>query len=248
MSDKDEGKKPRRAEKRTQYSNGTTAAVVAELRELEVDHAERIWHIHGVSCQQFLARKTGTSRPNICTRNGDAEKPIAAAASDLKKDLFKAGRERRWFADAEKKLHSLLLQRRKGKLRVSTAWIRVNARKLVVEMYPDDPRAKNFSASDRWCRKFAKRHLSKRRRTNMKDNSVEDRLPKVNSFHRRLRKLLQEPPVRRAAAGGAAENNSAEIAPVESPLYGRFSLDARFNVDQVALAFFNDLGSTWDET
>ncbi|CAB1120007.1 unnamed protein product [Ectocarpus sp. CCAP 1310/34] len=79
-------------------------------------------------------------------------------------------------------------------------------------MYPDDPRAKNFSASDRWCRKFAKRHhLSKRRRTNMKNKSVEDRLPQMKSFHRRLRQLLQEPPVRRAAAGGAAENNGAAI-------------------------------------
>lgn len=249
LSDEDKGKKTRGAEKRTQYSNRKKAAVVAELRELEADHAEKIWHVHGVSCQQFLARKTGIPQPNICKWNGDAEKLIAAAANDLKKDLFRTGRERRWFGDAEKKLHSLLVQRRKRKLRVSTAWIRVNARKLVVEMYPNDPRAKNFSASDRWCRKFAKRHhLSKRRRTNMKNKSVEDRLPKMKSFHRRLRKLLQDPPVRRAAAGGAAENNSAAIVPVESPLYGRFSLNARFNVDQVGLAFVNGLGSTWDET
>ncbi|CAB1116487.1 unnamed protein product [Ectocarpus sp. CCAP 1310/34] len=242
-------KKTRGAEKRTQYSNKKKAAVVAELRELEADDAEKIWHVHGVSCQQFLARKTGISQPNICKWNGDAEKLIAAAANDLKNDLFKTGRERRWFGDAEKKLHSLLLQRRTRKLRVSTAWIRVNARKLVVEMYPDDPRAKNFSASDRWCRKFAKRHhLSKRRRTNMKNKSVEDRLPQMRSFRRRLRQLLQELPVRRAAAGGAAENNGAAIVPVESPLYGGFSLNAHFNVDQVGLAFVNGPDSTWDET
>ncbi|CAB1100647.1 unnamed protein product [Ectocarpus sp. CCAP 1310/34] len=221
-------KKTRGAEKRTQYSNRKKAAVVAELRELEADHAEKMWHVQGVSCQQFLARKTGIPQPNICKWNGDAEKLIAAAANDLKKDLFKTGRERRWFGDAEEKLHSLLLQRRKRKLRVSTAWIRVNARKLLVAMYPDDPRAKNLSASDRWCRKFAKRHhLSKRRRTNMKNKSVEDRLPQTKSFHRRLRQLLQEPPIRRAAAGGAAENNGAAI---------------------VGLAFVNGLDSTWDET
>ncbi|CAB1108329.1 unnamed protein product [Ectocarpus sp. CCAP 1310/34] len=116
-------------------------------------------------------------------------------------------------------------------------------------MYPDDPRAKNFSASDRWCRKFAKRHhLSKRRRTNMKNKSVEDHLPQMKRFHRRLRQLLQEPPVRRAAAGGAAEINGAAIVPVEPPLYGRFSLNARFNVDQVGLAFVHGLDSIWDET
>ncbi|CAB1101298.1 unnamed protein product [Ectocarpus sp. CCAP 1310/34] len=243
-------KKTRGTEKRTQYSNRKEAAVVAELRELEADHADKIWHVHGVSCQQFLARKTGIPQPNICKWNGDAEKLIAAAANDLKNDLFKTGIERRWFGDAEKAaLDSLLLQPRKRKLGVSTAWIRVNARKLVMEMYPDDPRAKSFSASDRWCRKFAKRHHpSKRRRTNMKNKSVEDRLPQMKSFHRRLRQLLQEPPVRRAAAGGEAENNGAAIVPVKSPLYGRFSLDARFTVDQVGLAFVNGLDSTWDET
>ncbi|CAB1108330.1 unnamed protein product [Ectocarpus sp. CCAP 1310/34] len=52
-------KKTRGAEKRTQYSNRKKAAVVAELRELEADHAEKIWHVHGVSCQQFQAKKTG---------------------------------------------------------------------------------------------------------------------------------------------------------------------------------------------
>ncbi|CAB1104834.1 unnamed protein product [Ectocarpus sp. CCAP 1310/34] len=82
----------------------------------------------------------------------------------------------------------------------------------------------------------------------MKNKSVEDRFPQMKSFHRRLRQLLQEPPVRRAAAGGAAENNCAAIVPVESPLHGRFSLNARFNVDQVGLAFVNGLDSTWDET
>eukprot|EP00903_Cladosiphon_okamuranus_P014555 g13501.t1 len=82
----------------------------------------------------------------------------------------------------------------------------------------------------------------------MKVKSVEDRLSKMKSFHLRLRKLLKEPPIRRAAAGGSTENNSAAIVPVESPVYGRFSLNARFNVDHIGLAFVNGLGSTWDET
>ncbi|CAB1104835.1 unnamed protein product [Ectocarpus sp. CCAP 1310/34] len=87
-------KKTRGAEKRAQYSNRTKAAVVADLRELEADHAEQIWHVHCVSCQQFLARKTGIPQPNICKWNGDAEKLIAAAANDLKKTFSRlAGRE-----------------------------------------------------------------------------------------------------------------------------------------------------------
>ncbi|CAM9301179.1 unnamed protein product [Ectocarpus sp. 12 AP-2014] len=70
----------------------------------------------------------------------------------------------------------------------------------------------------------------------------------MKKCHRKLRWLLQEPAVRRAAAGGAAESNSAEVLPVELPLHGPFSLNARINVDQVGFAFVNGLGSTWDET
>ncbi|CAB1097678.1 unnamed protein product [Ectocarpus sp. CCAP 1310/34] len=86
-------KKTRGSEKRTQYSNRKKAAVVAELRELEADHAEKILHVHGVSCQQFLARTSGIPQPNICKWNGDAEKLIAAAVNDLKNDLVKTGRQ-----------------------------------------------------------------------------------------------------------------------------------------------------------
>ena len=82
----------------------------------------------------------------------------------------------------------------------------------------------------------------------MKNTSVEKRLLQMMSFHRRLRRLLQQPPVRRPAAEDAAESDTAEALPVQNPVYGRFSLDRRINVDQVGLAFVNDLESTWDET
>ena len=124
----------------------------------------------------------------------------------------------RWLGGAEHALHSKLMDRRKRKLRVSTAWIRVNAKKLVLEKYPDHAHARSFAASERWCRKFAKRHhLSKRRRSNMKNKSVEERLPQMMSFHRRLRRLLQQPPVRRSAAEGAAESDNAEVLPGAKP-------------------------------
>jgi hypothetical protein len=82
----------------------------------------------------------------------------------------------------------------------------------------------------------------------MKNKSVEERIPQIMKFHRRLRWLLQQPPVRRSAAEGAAESDNAEVLPVQDPVYGRFSLDRRINVDQVGLAFVNGLESTWDET
>ena len=242
-------KKTRGADKMASYTNRKRAAVVAELRELESDHADRIWRVYGMSCQKVLARKTGIAQSNICKWQQDEAKYIAADGDDLKKGLFKKGTERRWFREAEHALHSKLMERRKRKLRVSIAWIRVNAKKLVLEKYPDHPHARSFAASERWCRKFAKRHhLSKRRRSNMKNKSVEERLPQMMRFHRRLRRLLQQPPVRCPAAEGAVENDNAEVLSVQKPVCGRFSLDRRINIDQVGLAFVNGLESTWDET
>ena len=238
-------KKTRGADKRVSCTNRKRAAVVAELRELESDHADRIWRVYGMLFQNLLARKTGIAQPNICKWHQDEAKYIAAAGDDLKKSLFKKGTKRRWFRDAEHALHSKLMDRRKRKLRVSIAWIRVNAKKLVLVKYPDHPHARSFAASERWCRNFAKHnHLSKRRRSNMKNKSVEERLPQMMRFHRRLRRLLQQPPVCRPAA----ESDNVEVLPVQNPVYGRFSLDRRINVDQVGLAFVNGLESTWDVT
>ena len=132
---------------------------------------------------------------------------------------------------------------------VATAWIRVNAKKLMLEKDPDHPHARSFAASERWCRKLAKRHhLSKRRRSNMKNKSVEERLPQMMRFYRRLRRLLQQPPVHRPAAEGAAESDKAEVLPMQNPVYERFSLGRGINADQVGLAFVNGLKSTWNET
>ena len=82
----------------------------------------------------------------------------------------------------------------------------------------------------------------------MKNKSVEERLPQMMRFHRRLRRLLQQPPVCRPAAEGAAESDNAEVLPMQNPVYERFSLGRSINVDQIGLAFVNDLKSTWDET
>ena len=52
-------KKTRGADKRVSYANRKRAAMVAELRELESDHADRIWRLYGMSCQTFLGKKDG---------------------------------------------------------------------------------------------------------------------------------------------------------------------------------------------
>ena len=59
-------KTTRAADNRVSYTNIKRADVVAELQELESDHADRIWRVYGMSCQKVLARKTGIAQPNIC--------------------------------------------------------------------------------------------------------------------------------------------------------------------------------------
>ena len=59
-------KTTRGADNRVSYTNIKRADVVAELQELESDHADRIWRVYGMSCQKVLARKTGIAQPNIC--------------------------------------------------------------------------------------------------------------------------------------------------------------------------------------
>ncbi|CAB1114535.1 unnamed protein product [Ectocarpus sp. CCAP 1310/34] len=153
---------------------------------------------------------------------------------------------KRWFPEEEKKLYNMFLARRRRKLKVSTLWLTVTFRKLVQENHPEDQRAAAFSASFRWARKWAKRHkLSKRRRSNLKNKSVEERLPKIQRFHRRFRKLLQEP-VRYRAPEASDVSAMSTVAEGESrdPKYGQFQLWERWNVDQVPLPFVNRLIST----
>ena len=160
---------------------------------------------------------------------------------------------KRWFPEAESKLYELFLTRHKKKLKVSTLWLTVTYRKLLQEMYPTDNRAAAFHPSFRWMRKWAKDHLlSKRRRSNSKNKPVEERLPAIQRFHRKFRKLLKQPVRPRGAV--FPEDRPLEMAaarPVgETRLenYGQFQLSERFNVDRVPLPFVNGQADTWEKT
>ncbi|CAB1107407.1 unnamed protein product [Ectocarpus sp. CCAP 1310/34] len=117
---------------------------------------------------------------------------VQQAADKVRSSLMATCTQRRlWFPDAEKKLYKMSLARRKRKLRVSTRWITVTFKKLIMERYPQDPRAKAFRPSFRFAQKWATRHsLSKRWRSNSKNKSVAERLPKIRKWHREFRKLL----------------------------------------------------------
>ncbi|CAM9872033.1 unnamed protein product [Ectocarpus sp. 6 AP-2014] len=231
-----------------------------ELRDLESRSTEVRAHF-GMTPLFYLEYKSGISASNISKWQKDEDSLVQQAADKVRSSLMATCTRRRlWFPDAEKKLYKMLLARRKRKLRVSTRWITVTFKKLIMERYPQDPRAKAFRPSFRFAQKWATRHsLSKRRRSNSKNKSVEERLPKIRKWHRECRKLLQQPRVhggkvipweRQAPVsdGGSVEQPGALI-PYEGPYgkWGRFVKELRDNTDQVPLGFVTGQEDTWDK-
>ena len=112
-------------------------------------------------------------------------------------------------------------------------------------MYPDNPRAQAFRPSYRWVQRWAnRRKLSMRRRSNLKNKSIEERLPQIRRFLRRFRKLIQEPARRE---GNVLTDVGAGVPAVQprDPNYGRFQLNERFNSDQAPLPFVNGQTERW---
>ncbi|CAB1104161.1 unnamed protein product [Ectocarpus sp. CCAP 1310/34] len=213
-----ETEETRGAPKRRRYDYRFKANAVKQLRILE-DNAADLWKEEERTPLQYLEDRLKAI--------------VAAAADEVKKSLLAKQQPKRWFPEAEKRLYKMFVERRKRKLK----------------MYPGDQRAAAFRASFRWARKWAKRHnLSKRRRTNLKNKFVEERLPKIQRFHRLFRMLLQEP-VRYRAPDESDVSAITTVAERESrvPKNGQFQLWERWNVDQVPLAFVNGLLDTWEE-
>ncbi|CAB1106733.1 unnamed protein product [Ectocarpus sp. CCAP 1310/34] len=216
---------------------------VNQLRILQ-DNAEDLWKEEQRTRFQYLEDRLKIPYSNIVKWAKNDKELVAAAADDVKKSLLAKQQP-----EAEKRLYKGFVERRKSNLKVSTLWLTITFRKLVQEMYPGDQRAAYFRASFKWGRKWAKRHnLPKRRRTNLKNKSVEERLPKIQRFHRLFRKLLQEP-VGYRAPDESDVSAVTTVAERESrvPKYGQFQLWERWNVDQVSLAFVNGLLDTWDK-
>ena len=163
----------------------------------------------------------------------------------MTKDLFAKQSPRRWLPEAEQQLYELFVARRKRKLKVSTLWVTVTYRKLLRDMYPHNPKEVAFLPSYRWAQRRANRHnLSKRRRSNLKNKSVEERLLQIRRFLRRFRKLIQEPARRKGHVVSDAEAGVRAVQPRDR-MYGRFQLNERFNSDQVPLPFVNGQSETW---
>ncbi len=130
------------------------------------------------------------------------------------------------YAVVEDKLLKLFRGRRNGGHKVSALWMQAKARLLAKEFMPGE----RFFASHGWLRRLAMRNnLSPRSKTNVKLQSVSERLPRVRHWHRGLRKFLKMP--------------ISEGTPLD-PVWGRYPPELRFNMDQVPLPFIQELDRT----
>ena len=188
---------------------------------------------------QYLAEKSGVAESNISKWAKDESHNVEKTSRLIVADLSRKPRANRWFPDAERKLYSLFQARRKNKQKVSTRWISVTFKKILREDHADDRRSLAFRASYRWARKWAKSHnLSTRRKSNSKNKSVQERLPKIQRWHKRFRQLLREPRYQSgkvvegsasmepasASTGGSAEE--AESEPASSRTNGESTEEA----------------------
>ena len=195
----DNPKATRGAVKRTRYDHRTKAHAVNQLRILQESEKE-LWDAEHLTPLQYLETFLKICQSLISKWAKEEDKLVKLTALEVTKTLLATQQPKRWFPEAESKLYGLFFARGKKKLKVSTLWLMVTYRKLLQEMYPTDKRAAAFCPSFRWMQKWAKAHLlSKRRRSNSKNKSVEERLPAIQRFHRKFRKLLKQPVRRRGA-------------------------------------------------
>ena len=241
-------KATRGAIKRNRYTFRFKAHAVNQLRILEEQRAE-LWKSELVTPQQYLEAHLKIDHSLLSKWAKDEDKIVSTVAVKVKKELLATGHPKRWFPEAGRELYKLFMARRKRRLKVSTLWLTVTYRKLLQKMYPDDARAAAFRPSYRWMQRCANgQKLSKRRRSNSKNKSVEERLPKIQRFHRGFRKLLKEPVRRKGHVLPETEPMGAAAAgELRLAKYGQFQLWERFNVDQVPLPFVNGQVDTWEK-
>ena len=197
--------KVRGAGKRRRYTFGEKANVVEKLRSLE-GRKEDIYRTELLSPPPYLAHESKIDTSLISKWVSNEAEIVKEASGEVRKDLFAKQSPRRWFPEAEQQLYELFMARRKRKLKVSTLWVTVTYRTLLRDMYPDNPKEVAFRPSYRWAQRWANRHnLSKRRRSNLKKKSVEERLPQIGRSLRRFRKLIQEPSRRKGHMVSDAE-------------------------------------------
>ena len=117
------------------------------------------------------------------------------ASRKNKKNDLRSRKQRGKFAAAEQAVYDQFLAARKEGKRVGPRWLKQCARREVARMYlgtPLEVEAKKFGAKRGWLSRFCSRwSLSLRRKTNVKNKSIEERLPKIKRYFALFRLRLQ---------------------------------------------------------
>ena len=118
------------------------------------------------------------------------------------------------YPEIEKKLQKIILDKRMNGFAVHGTYIKLKMKLLVNEA--NVPDCATFKASNGWLAGFLKRHrLTSQKKTNKKNKSVKERIPKVRKFHQY------------AVYGINAQHADRD------PKYGRFAAKDRYHMDQV---------------
>lgn len=230
---------PKKAKIRVRYSNAKKYALILayeELKQKDPLNCTMLFEIQHPSCSIHTVRKWATPQQRECIKQ-DALSPNpkirdAKLSADALKRYFEGA-----FPKEETELYDMLGNRRADGKRASARWLKAKMRhvvKLRVEKEKAQhahseaekqrrarllKRAKTFRASRGWFHRWKARfQVSLRRQTNTKAKSAQERLPKVQKFHRTVKQMCQPPPK-------------------QDDTYGRFTGNNRFHVDQVPLEF-----------
>ena len=195
------------------YTNRERAAAIEKLRRF-YKQPRAIFEAYRMTPLQYASKTVGTAESNISKWAKDEDNIVEVAANKITGGLMKRNRSKPWFPRAESELHKLFRAKRKRGLKVSTLWLCVTMSGLVKQLYPDDPRAGTFTPSWRFMGKWAKKwSVATRRRSNSKNQSIEERLPKIQRFHKSLRSLMQNPaPESRRSNGAGAGRGSGDAS------------------------------------
>ena len=201
------------AKQRRVYTNRERAAAIEKLRRFQ-KQPRAIFEAYRMTPLQYASKTVGTAESNISKWAKDEDNIVEVAANKITGGLMKRNRSKPWFPRAESELHKLFRAKRKRGLKVSTLWLCLTMSGLVKQLYPDDPRAGTFTPSWRFMGKWAKKwSVATRRRSNSKNQSIEERLPKIQRFHKALRSLMQNPaPESRRSNGAGAGRGSGDAS------------------------------------
>jgi hypothetical protein len=135
---------------------------------------------------------------------------------------------------AEASLYAMYQEKRALGRKVTALWLQTIFRAEVSKHYGVSAR-EDVLGKRAWMRTFLIRHrISRRRKTNCKAHTIDQRLPEIKSWHKGLKALIQDVDDRRV-------DPAVPVHPVE----GRFLFKNRANFDEVPLAFVIEKGTTY---